>query len=92
LTRANGGEGFIGESYLILRSIEELISANAAYNVTEFAPQLFLFGSNGGGQAFGFDISSAARPIVSIPFVPTDRKEEIRIAPDFGVFLAILSA
>jgi len=43
----DGGEGFVGENYLILWSIVELASANRDYQVEEWVPGLLLFGSNG---------------------------------------------
>jgi hypothetical protein len=49
------GEGLIQQSYLRLYSIEALISLNEAYQVIRFAPGLVIFGSNGSGEAFGFD-------------------------------------
>jgi hypothetical protein len=59
LHRMNGGEGFLGEhAYVALWRVEELRERNAGYEVAEFAPGLFLFGSNGGGEAFAFDTRS----------------------------------
>jgi len=92
LLTANGGEGFIGDSYVILWRVEELISANAAYNVAEFAPGLFLFGSNGGGEAFGFNTCSDAESIVSIPFVPMDKSDARPAGSNFEAFLEGLSS
>jgi hypothetical protein len=86
----NGGEGFIGKSYLVLWKIEELISMNAAYHVSEFAPELFLFGSNGGDEAFGFDTRSEACGIVSIPFVAMEIEDAKVVASDFEAFLSAL--
>jgi hypothetical protein len=89
---ANGGEGFIGDSYVILWRVEELVSANAAYKVAEFAPGLFLFGSNGGGEAFGFDACSDAELIVSIPFVPMDKSDARPVGLKFQAFIDGLSS
>ena len=55
LQQADGGEGFIGNTYAIIWRIGELLQLNSAYQVGEYAPGLFLFGSDGGGEAFGFD-------------------------------------
>jgi hypothetical protein len=86
----NGGEGFIGKSYLVLWKIEELISMNNAYHVAEFASDLFLFGSDGGGEAFGFDTRSEAPRIVSIPFVAMEIEDAKVVATDFESFLSAL--
>jgi hypothetical protein len=90
LLASDGGEGFIGESYLMLWKVEELIMMNAAYHVAEFAPKLFLFGSNGGGEAFGFDRRSEVCEIVSVPFIVMDLQIAKPVAPDFETFLSVL--
>ncbi|HEX4158672.1 MAG TPA: SMI1/KNR4 family protein [Rhizomicrobium sp.] len=88
LMAANGGEGFIGNAYVILWKVDELIHKNISYNVAEFAPGTFLFGSNGGGEAFGFDTRSEAGSIVSIPFITMEEKDAIPLALDFEAFLS----
>jgi hypothetical protein len=68
----NGGEGFVGQAYFRLYSVEEMLTLNAAYQVQQFAPGLVIIGSNGGGEAFGFDTRRVPTPIVQIPFIPMD--------------------
>jgi hypothetical protein len=69
LHRMNGGEGFLGEhAYVALWRVEELRERNAGYEVAEFAPGLFLFGSNGGGRGVCVryslrSISNCCRPL-----------------------------
>ncbi|MCZ8347457.1 MAG: SMI1/KNR4 family protein [Leptospiraceae bacterium] len=88
----NGGEGFIGlESYLILWKIDEIISLNEAYEVSEYAPGLILFGSNGGGEAFAFDTRFDKYSIVSIPFVGMDNSLAKIVATNFTDFLKVLN-
>jgi hypothetical protein len=58
ITAMNGGEGFVGDNYVILWSVDELPRFNREYNVPEFAPGLVMFGSDGGGEGFGFDLRS----------------------------------
>src|SRR5690242_10258239 len=74
LHQMNDGEGFVGNAYVILWRIEELLEMNKGYQVAEFAPGLFVFGSDGGGEAFAFDLRSDAKPIVSVPFIPMELK------------------
>jgi len=70
LKTSNGGEGFIGRvGFANLWSVEELPSLNRTYEVQKNAPGLLLFGSSGGGEAYGFDTRSSAWPIVQVPFV-----------------------
>jgi hypothetical protein len=81
------GEGFIGNAYAILWRLGELTKMNEAYRVGEFAPGFFIFGSNGGGEAFAFDARTSAKPIVSIPFVGMAAGEAWAIGPTFDAFL-----
>ncbi|MER8621861.1 SMI1/KNR4 family protein, partial [Mesorhizobium sp. M1409] len=73
LKEHNGGEGFIGDSYIIFFKAEELVDFNREYEVEKYAPGILLFASNGGGEAYGFDTEDAAMPIVRIPFIGMDR-------------------
>jgi hypothetical protein len=87
----NGGEGFIGpNSYVMIWRLEELLEFNTAYQVSDYAPGLFLFGSDGGGEAFAFDMRSDFKPILSVPFVGMDLSLVRVIAPDFDKFLEAL--
>src|ERR1022692_4386940 len=88
LQQTNGGEGFVGpNAYVILWRLEELLEMNKASQVAEFAPGLFLFGSDGGGEAFALDTRSNAKPIVSVPFVGMEVNLVRSIAPNFKEFL-----
>lgn len=87
----NGGDGFVGEnSYIILWQCEELEAMNKAYKVDEYAPGLFIFGSDGGGEAFGFD-TREADIIVQIPFVGMDWKYAKKCGKSFFDFLVWLA-
>lgn len=83
----NGGEGEVGKSYLKIWRIEELSDENLAYNVDEYAPNLFLFGSNGAGEGFGFDFRKELLSIVVIPFIGLDWKNAIFMGNTFSEFL-----
>lgn len=92
LRASNGGEGFIGpNAYVILRMIGDLSEMNNAYQVAEYAPGLFLFGSDGGGDAYAFHSRTSAMPIVSVPFVGMELSVARVIAPTFSAFLNVLS-
>jgi hypothetical protein len=70
LTSAGGGEGLIGETvYVILWGADELRRLNEAYEVQRYAPGLLVFGSNGGGEAYGFDTRSPDWHVVEVPLV-----------------------
>jgi SMI1/KNR4 family protein SUKH-1 len=85
--RRNGGEGFIGQHYVMLWSVEDFIEMNTGTYFAEAAPGLVVFGSDGGGEAFGFDTRSAPPPIVVAPYVGMEWVVAFRIAPTFDLFL-----
>jgi len=87
---ANGGEGFIGNSYISLWKIEELQELNVAYQVGEYAPGLLLIGSDMGGEAFAFDMTTRPWPLVRVPFVGMSRNSIEILAADFRSFLEFL--
>jgi hypothetical protein len=89
LERVNGGEGCIGERYAQLWRAEDLIEFNQGYKVSEFAPNLFLIGSDGGGQAYAFDIAANDPTLFEVPFI--GMPELLRpVAPSFDSFVAFL--
>jgi hypothetical protein len=91
LQQTDGGEGFVGDAYLILWRVGELLEMNEGYQVAEYAPGLFLFGSDGGGDAFAFDMRADSTPIVCVPFVGMALEFVRPVAPDFHAFLKELS-
>jgi hypothetical protein len=90
LQRSDGGEGFVGNAYLMLWRVGELREMNEAYAVQEFAPGLLLIGSDGGGEAIGYDMRTLVKPLVAVPFVGMDLKSARSIAPSFHAFLETL--
>src|ERR1700751_4204552 len=87
LTRANGGEGFIGDRYVQLWRAEELAEMNRAYKTADFFPKLFFIGSDGGGEAYAFDLSRTDATVFEVPFIglPTHARA---IARSFDSLLA----
>src|SRR6185437_9343327 len=68
----NGGEGYLSpQHFAIVWRLEELIHLNEAYQTRKYAPGLFLFGSNGGGEGYGFD-RRTRNCVVNVPFVGMD--------------------
>lgn len=88
---SNGGEGAIGQSYLVLWEIEDLVELNDAYGVEEFAPGLLIIGSDGGDTAYCIDIRSDIKPFVQVPFVGMDLSEVQVCSNDFKGFLNFLN-
>jgi hypothetical protein len=90
LREHNGGEGFLGEEYIIFWKAEELIPSNREYEVEKYAPGILLFGSNGGGEGYGFDTQDAAMPIVRVPFIGMDRRYAKAVASNLAELFATL--
>jgi len=87
LRRANGGEGFIGERYVRLWRAEELIDMNRGYNVAQFFPDMFFIGTDGGGEAYAFNVSGTVGAVFEAPFIglPCDAR---MIADSFESFVS----
>jgi hypothetical protein len=91
LREHNGGEGFLGNNYLILWQIEELNAFNQEYEVKQYAPGLVLFGSSGGGEGYAFDTRDEAMPVVQVPFIGMDLRYAKPVASSFTEALGQLA-
>jgi len=69
---------------------EELADLNRAYAADVHAPGLLLFGSNGGGESYGFDMHNPNKPIVQVPFVGMNLRYATQIAVSFTDLLISL--
>lgn len=87
----NGGQGFVGDNgFVNLWRVEELSSLNDAYEVRQRLPGLLVFGSNGGGEAFGFDIRRIPWSVVQVPFLDMSWETAWQKGSSFREFLARL--
>ena len=91
LGTTNGGEGMVGDTYVMLWRAEELADMNLAYQVEEYAPGLLLIGSDGGGEAFAFDTRTSPWPVVKVPFVGMDVRYVKILGQSFDEFLHALA-
>ena len=91
LEKTNGGEGFVGENYLILWSAEELAQFNREYQVQDYAPGLLLIGSDGGGEGFAFDTRQTPSPVVQVPFIGMELQYARVVASEFDGFISALA-
>jgi len=84
MKKHNGGEGDIGETWLILYPLEELQEINDDYEIEEILPGHIIIGSNGGGELYGIDNKGN---YFNVP-VPIDEDDvallgtEIELLPD----------
>ncbi len=67
---SNGAEGFVGECYLVLWPIESIVFVTQGYRVSEFANGLLLFGSDGAGEGYAFEMTSLDHPDWSVRYDP----------------------
>lgn len=93
MTVSDGAEGLVGASYLQLWPVGDLVRLNRDYLVDEFAPGYVLFGSDGGGELFGFarDPAAAPAPIGQLPAVGLGLENAIPCGATFRDFLTFLA-
>jgi len=60
---------------------------NGGYNVAEFFPQLFFIGTDGGGEAYAFNISGCDTTVFEVPFIGTPSDARM-VASSFDSFVA----
>ncbi|MDX8440061.1 SMI1/KNR4 family protein [Mesorhizobium australafricanum] len=90
IERHGASEWDCGDDLVFLWGGEQLIPFNDEYRVQTLTPGLILIGSDGSGEAFGFDLRLAQRPVVQVPFVGMNRKYMNAVAKDFGEWKAML--
>jgi hypothetical protein len=88
---SNGAVGMIGNNYLEICKAEDIISLNEDYSVKLYAPGLILFGTDGGGEGYGFDYRGVDPIVVDIPFVGMSWNEARKKGDNFLEFLLNLS-
>jgi hypothetical protein len=67
---SNGGEGFIGNTYWALWSVEEINQLNIDYQIASYLPGLIAIGSDGGGECIALDYRTRTEQpaFVNVPF------------------------
>lgn len=79
---SNGGEGKVGELYLSLWSIHEIIDNNKVYSVWEcLGEEVLGIGTDGGDYCFIIDVRSGDKKISAVPLGALE-EEEIKILSD----------
>jgi hypothetical protein len=95
LLSTDGGEGFIGwegfeGKYFQLWKIDELPDVNIAYHAKEYLPGFLLIGSNGGGDAYAFDMKSGSNEIHRVPFIGMEEEYAHGLGISFSDLLTAL--
>lgn len=86
LSYMNGGEGWVGENYVRIFPQADAVWLNEQSPFREFRDNIFVFGSTGGGEAYGFDQKDGNR-VVQVPFIPFIREDVLSIATDLRTWL-----
>jgi len=92
MRQTNGGEGSVGgDSFVMLWKLDELEEFNREYEVAEYCKGVLLFGSSGGGEAYGFDIRQTPWRVVQVPFVGMDESLIKVVGESFADFIERLA-
>lgn len=83
--QADGAEISTDEKYVILWALTNMIQLNVDYNVEEYAPEFFIFGSDGGDTAFAIEKNSS--DIYEMPFIGMSKEEAIFLNKTFIDFI-----
>lgn len=80
----DGGEGYLGESFIRIYSIEQVLYLDANCGVQDWCPGHLIIGSNGAGAAF---LLAPDGGVVELPFIPMLLGDAERRADSVARFL-----
>jgi hypothetical protein len=81
----NGADISTDEKYILLWALTDMAQLNKEYNVEEFAPDFFIFGSDGGDTAFAIEKSTGN--IYEMPFIGMSKEEAVFKNKTFTEFI-----
>ena len=90
LSQFNGAEGSLGvePGWFVVWPAEEALVASTEYEVTEYLPGYFAFGSNGGGELLVFRlVGSSDSQVFMVPAIGMAASELLSVAESFAVFI-----
>lgn len=82
---SNGADISTDESYIILWALTDMIQLNKDYSVEEYAPEFFIFGSDGGDTAYAIEKSTS--DIYEMPFIGMSKEEAVFKNKTFTEFI-----
>jgi len=71
----NGADISTDEKYILLWALTDMVQLNKEYSVEEYAPEFFIFGSDGGDTAFAIEKSTG--DIYEMPFIGMSKEEAV---------------
>jgi hypothetical protein len=90
LAESGGAEGPLGvdPGWFVIWPPEDALTASDKYEVAQYVPGYFAFGSNGGGELFIINIEATdeQRPVYMAPAIGMSPEELIEVAPSFTAF------
>ena len=84
---SNGAYITTENAYVALWPITEMLQLNEGYRVSEFVPEFFLIGSNGGGEAYAIEKETGY--IFEIPFIVMTKEDAILKSKTFTEFIKL---
>ena len=95
LRLSNGGSTFFGspgtaaDHYIDLWSTSELVPNNLEYQVSDYVPGFFAFGSNGGGELYVFEKRLESNGVFQLPAIGMSNSSLVEFSSSFAGFLAL---
>jgi hypothetical protein len=84
---SNGGEGYIGNNYISLWKIENIVQLNKDYMIQKYlGDRCIAFGTDGGDNCYCFDYSENPC-VIRVPLGDLDPAEKKIIADTFSGFI-----
>ncbi|MBB4806111.1 hypothetical protein HNP38_001383 [Chryseobacterium defluvii] len=83
-----GGENFIGNEYIILWDLNDLVEYNQDYEIIQNLKNIIGIGGNGGGEFIGIEyLKDSEYRIVLCPLIGMNEKDFMEIGSSFSDFL-----
>jgi hypothetical protein len=82
---ANGADLKSDEKYVLLWPLTDMVQLNKDYLVDEYAPDFFIFGSDGGDTAYAIERKTG--DIYEMPFIGMSREEAVFKGKSFVEFI-----